>query len=104
MSFATCPLWQGKALVLLQQVVPALHDDEHVVDPDANGDEGEDVVSLVVFHPKHEHDSKSRSKTKNTREHSSRGKVKTNLSKDGKKGREVIFLPPSCSAYPTSSL
>ena len=105
LSSVTCPLWQGKALVLFQQVVPALHDDKHVVDPDPDGDEREDVVGLVVLHPKHEHYAKSRTKPKNAREHSGRREVETNLGRD-KKGKEDVFfcLPPSCSAYPTSSL
>ena len=79
----------------------------HVIDPDPNGDEGEDVVGLVVLHPKHEHYAKSCTKTENTGEHSGRREVETNLyRKKGKKGQKEIFsfLPLSCSAYPTSSL
>ena len=75
----------------------------HVVDPDPNGDEGEDVVGLVVLHPKHEHDAKSRTKSKDAGEHSGSREVETNLGKDKKEGF-CCFLPLSCSAYPTSSL
>ena len=114
----TCPLWQWKALVLFQEVVPALHDDKpwvervqrvifcflHVVNPDPDGDEGEDVVGLVVLHPKHEHDAKSGAKSENAREHSGSKEVETNLWKNKKRGILVCFLPLSCSAYPTSSL
>ena len=51
----------------------------HVVNPDPDGDEGEDVVGLVVLHPKHEHDAKSGAKSENAREHSGSKEVETNL-------------------------
>ena len=75
----------------------------HVVNPDPDGDEGEDVVGLVVLHPKHEHDAKRRTKSENAGEHSGSREVETNLGKDKKEGF-CCFLPLSCSAYPTSSL
>ena len=78
------PLHHALALVLLGQGVPTLDDDEHVVDADPDGDEGEDVVGLVVLHPKHEHDAKSCTKTENAGEHSGGRKIETNLGGDKK--------------------
>merc|ERR1719341_2063995 len=40
---------QGGSVGLEDHVVPALHDDEHVVYTNSNGYEGEDIMCLVVL-------------------------------------------------------
>ena len=98
---STHPLWQRKSLVLLEQVVPALHDDEHVVDADPDGDEGEDVVGLVVLHAQHKHDAEGRPKTENAREHAGCREVETNLRKGGRIGIMKIWLTSVLFSLPS---
>ena len=101
LKYATHPLWQRKSLVLLKQVVPALHDDEHVVDADPDGDEGEDVVGLVVLHAQHKHDAEGRPKTENAREHASCREVETNLRKSGRIGTMAFWLTSVLFSLPS---